>query len=121
DLPAIEWLERQIGALRSAIVLISHDRRFLENLSRATAWLDRGTVRRIDKGFEFFEAWRDDVLAQEELERHKLDRKIVREDQWMHGGVTARRKRNVRRVRELQGLRRERAEQRRSVGNVKLE
>jgi ATP-binding cassette subfamily F protein uup len=120
DLPAIEWLESQIGALRSAIVLISHDRRFLENLSRTTAWLDRGVVRRIDKSFAHFEAWRDEFLAQEELERHKLDRKIVRENEWMHGGVTARRKRNVRRVRELQALRQERAEQRKSVGNVKL-
>ena len=58
----------------------------------------------MEQGFANFEAWRDDVLQQEELERHKLDRKIVREDQWMHGGVTARRKRNVRRVRELRDM-----------------
>src|SRR6266481_4316352 len=74
DLPAIEWLEGELTALKSALVLISHDRRFLENLSRATLWLDRGVTRRLEKGFAAFEPWRDDVLEQEEIERHKLDR-----------------------------------------------
>ena len=105
DLPAIEWLEGRLKASKGALVLISHDRRFLETLSRTTVWIDRGLCRRLDKGFGAFEAWRDEVLEQEETERHKLDRKIVREEQWMHGGVTARRKRNVRRVRELATLR----------------
>ncbi|MEJ1970341.1 MAG: hypothetical protein WDN03_17195 [Rhizomicrobium sp.] len=77
DLPAIEWLEGELTALRSALVLISHDRRFLENLSRATVWLDRGRTRRLEKSFAHFEPWRDEVLAQEEIERHKLDRKIA--------------------------------------------
>ena len=121
DLPAIEWLEARLARLKAAIVLISHDRRFLETLSRTTLWLDRGTTRRLDKGFAAFEAWRDEVLEKEEADRHKLDRKIAREDQWMHGGVTARRKRNVRRVRELAELRKSRREERRAVGNVKLD
>ena len=121
DLPAIEWLEARLARLKAAIVLISHDRRFLETLSRTTLWLDRGTTRRLDKGFAAFEAWRDEVLEKEEADRHKLDRKIAREDQWMHGGVTARRKRNVRRVRELAELRKSRREERRVVGNVKLD
>ncbi len=121
DLPAIEWLERTLARSKAALLLISHDRRFLETLSRTTVWLDRGTTRRLEKGFAEFEAWRDALIEQEELERHKLDRKIAREDQWMHGGVTARRKRNVRRVRELAELRRERREQRHAVGNVKLD
>ena len=120
DLPAIEWLEQELRAVKSAIVLISHDRRFLENLSRSTVWIDRGQARRIDQGFAHFEGWRDKVLEEEENERHKLDRKIVREDQWMHGGVTARRKRNVRRVRELKALRQEVREQRHVQGNVRL-
>lgn len=120
DLPAIEWLEAELKSIKSAIVLISHDRRFLEALSRTTVWLDRGTARRLEKGFASFEAWRDEVLEQEELERHKLDRKIERENQWMHGGVTARRKRNVRRVRELEALRNERRNQRHVQGNVQL-
>ena len=121
DLPAIEWLERALGGLKSAILMISHDRRFLETMSRSTVWLDRGVTRRMGQGFAGFETWRDQLLEEEELEQHKLDRKIVREEKWMHGGVTARRKRNVRRVRELADLRRERRDHRRVSGDVRLE
>jgi len=121
DLTAIEWLETTLLGMRSALLLISHDRRFLENLSRATVWLDRGRTRRLEEGFHAFEDWRDKVLQEEELERHKLDRKIVREDQWMHGGVTGRRKRNVRRVRELRAMRQEVRDQRHVTGNVRLD
>ncbi|MGQ0455443.1 MAG: ATP-binding cassette domain-containing protein [Hyphomicrobium sp.] len=121
DLPAIEWLEAALKAARGALVLISHDRRFLENLSRATVWLDRGKARRLDQGFAAFEDWRDKTLEEEELERHKLDRKIVRENEWMHGGVTGRRKRNVRRVRELGAMRQAVREQRNVQGNVRLD
>ena len=120
DLPAIEWLEKTIQGLRSAIVLISHDRRFLETLSKKTLWIDRGRTRDLPQGFAHFEAWRDKVLEEEEIERHKLDRKIVREEQWMHGGVTGRRKRNVRRVRELKSMRQTVREQRHAQGNVRL-
>ena len=88
DLPAIEWLERELDARQAALVLISHDRRFLTNLSRITVWLDRGKARRIERGFAEFEAWRDDVLAEEERDRHKLDRKIEAEEHWMRYGVT---------------------------------
>jgi ATP-binding cassette subfamily F protein uup len=108
DLPAIEWLEAELRAFRGALVLISHDRRFLERLSTAMVWLDRGTTRRIDRGFAAFEAWRDEVLAQEEAEAHKLGRKIAREEDWVRYGVTARRKRNVRRMAELAALREKR-------------
>ena len=120
DLPAIEWLESELKGLKSAIVLISHDRRFLETLSRATVWLDRGQTRRLEQGFGAFEAWRDEVLEQEETERHKLDRKIVAELDWLRYGVTARRKRNVRRLGLLHSMRKDRREERRAVGNVKL-
>ena len=120
DLPAIEWLEKAIKASRSAIVMISHDRRFLENLSRATVWLDRGETRRLDKGFGFFEAWRDEVLEQEELAQHKLDRQINREEHWLRYGVSARRKRNVRRLGNLLGLRKDFREHRKAVGNVSM-
>lgn len=120
DLPVIEWLEKELKSLRSAIVLISHDRRFLENLSRATVWLDRGTTRRMEQGFGAFEAWRDEVLEQEETERHKLDRKIVAELDWLRYGVTARRKRNVRRLGLLKSMRKDRSEERRATGNVKI-
>jgi ATP-binding cassette subfamily F protein uup len=121
DLPTIEWLESTLQATRSAFVLISHDRRFLESLSRSTLWLDRGLTRQLDKNFGAFENWRDEVLEQEELERHKLDRKIAREQDWVVHGVSGRRKRNQRRLAELATLRQERKEQRQAIGTVKLE
>jgi len=105
DLPAIEWLEGALGRLRSGLVVISHDRRFLNSLSKATLWVDRGRVRRMEKGFGEFEAWRDEVLEQEERDNQKLARKIVAEEHWLRYGVTARRKRNVRRLGLLQDLR----------------
>jgi ATP-binding cassette subfamily F protein uup len=120
DLPAIEWLETELKGLRSALVLISHDRRFLETLSRATVWLDRGVTRRIDRGFGQFEAWRDAVLEQEERDRHKLDRKLAMEADWLRYGVTARRKRNQGRLRALHALRQQRREQRQATGSVKM-
>ncbi len=120
DLPAIEWLESELQSLRSALVLISHDRRFLQNLSRATIWLDRGVTRRLDRGFGEFETWRDAQLEQEERDAQKLDRRIVAEEHWVRYGVTARRKRNVRRMAGLAQLRSERREAKKSVGEVKI-
>jgi len=120
DLPAIEWLESELGQLRSALVLISHDRRFLQNLSRKTVWLDRGATRRLERGFAEFEAWRDALLEQEERDAQKLDRKIVAEEHWVRYGVTARRKRNVRRMDELSALRQARQNAKRAVGDVKI-
>jgi ABC transport system ATP-binding/permease protein len=105
DLPAIEWLESELKSLSAGIVLISHDRRLLEKLSRSIVWLDRGQTRRLDRGFAHFEAWRDEVLEQEEKDFHKLGRQIAREEDWLRYGVTARRKRNVRRVAGLAELR----------------
>jgi ATP-binding cassette subfamily F protein uup len=116
DLLAIEWLEAHLAASRSALALISHDRRLLADLTRATVWLDRGVTHRLDQGFGAFEAWRDKRLEEEEMERQKLDRRIVNEEHWMRYGVTARRKRNMRRVAELADLRRERNEARRAAG-----
>ena len=120
DLPTIEWLEAELENSRSALVLISHDRRFLTNLSRATAWLDRGQIRQIDRGFAAFEAWRDEVLAEEEREQHKLDRKIVNEEHWLRYGVSGRRKRNVRRLGLLQEMRAQRRNYRGATGNANL-
>ena len=121
DLTTIEWLEAELARRSSAIVLISHDRRFLTNLSRSTAWLDRGRIRSLDRGFAAFEEWRDAILADEEREQHKLDRKIVAEEHWLRYGVTARRKRNVRRLGELQALRKSRRDYRGAVSKAVLE
>ena len=120
DLPAIEWLEAELKASRSAFILISHDRRFLEALSNRTVWLDRGSAKRMDQGFAFFEEWRDKVLEEEEIEQHKLSQRIAAEEHWMRYGVTARRKRNVRRVDLLGTLRTERREHVGSLGSVRL-
>lgn len=120
DLPAIEWLETALKAIRSAIVMISHDRRFLETLSRRTVWMDRGVSRSLEKGFSAFEDWREQVLEEEEQASHKLARKIVREEHWIVHGVSGRRKRNMRRVRELAELKRARAAETRPVGSVNL-
>ncbi|MBS0469551.1 MAG: ABC-F family ATP-binding cassette domain-containing protein [Proteobacteria bacterium] len=120
DLLAIEWLEGELKSLRSALVLISHDRRFLENLSRATVWLDRGETRRLEQSFAGFETWRDQVLEQEEIERHKLDRKIAMEEDWLRYGVSARRKRNQNRLARLHAMRRGRREALGPTGSVKM-
>jgi len=105
DLATIEWLEDELLRSSSAIILISHDRRFLERVSKATVWLDRGQTKRLDKGFAHFEEWRDQVLEEEERDQHKLGRQIVREEHWLRYGVTARRKRNMRRLGDLHSMR----------------
>ncbi len=120
DLPIIEWLENKLHQIRSALVLISHDRRFLENLSQETVWMDRGQSRRLNKGFAHFEDCRDEFLEQEETDRHKLSRKIVREEHWIIHGVSGRRKRNMRRVKELAGLRQTKASERKVAGGVNI-
>ncbi|GAA0593762.1 ATP-binding cassette domain-containing protein [Craurococcus roseus] len=120
DLPAISWLEAELAASRSALVLVSHDRRLLQTLSRAMVWLDRGATRRLDEGFASFEAWRDAVLEEEERERHKLGRQILREEDWLRYGVTARRKRNMRRVGELAALRQRRRDALRPQGGPRM-
>ena len=120
DLPMIEWLEDELKSLRCAMIIISHDRRFLSNLSRATVWIDGGKTRRLDQGFAQFEAWRDKVLEEEELAAHKLDRRIVNEEHWVRYGVTARRKRNVGRMARLGDLRQEARDARRSTSTLNL-
>ncbi|MFK5978357.1 MAG: ATP-binding cassette domain-containing protein [Rhizobiaceae bacterium] len=120
DLPAIEWLEDELKRCRSALVIISHDRSFLENLTRMTVWMDRGKSRTMKRGFANFEEWRDEVLDQEELDNHKLDRKIVREEHWIVHGVSGRRKRNMRRVKELAQLRQDRSNIRKVQSGVNM-
>lgn len=121
DLTTIEWLEGELNQIRSAIVLISHDRRFLENVSHSTVWLDRGETKRLGKGFGSFEEWRDKLLEEEERQQQKLGRQIEREEHWLRYGVTARRKRNMRRLDDLQKLRQQYRGYRGPQGNVVLE
>ncbi|MGR3634163.1 MAG: ABC-F family ATP-binding cassette domain-containing protein [Limimaricola soesokkakensis] len=120
DIEAIAWLEAELRQTRTAFVLISHDRAFLKALTRATLWIDRGAVRRQETGFEGFEAWRDKTWEDEDMARHKLDRKIKSEARWAVEGISARRKRNQGRVRALQDLRAERANQIRRQGTAAM-
>ncbi|WP_116131772.1 ABC-F family ATP-binding cassette domain-containing protein [Tropicimonas sp. IMCC34043] len=120
DIQAIGWLEQQLVETRTAFVLISHDRAFLNRLTRATLWLDRGIVRRQEHGFTSFEEWRDKVWAEEDEARHKLNRKIKAEARWAVEGISARRTRNQGRLRALQALRDERASQIRRQGTADL-
>jgi ATP-binding cassette subfamily F protein uup len=109
DIAAIGWLEERLRACRAGVVTISHDRAFLRAVSRATLWIDRGEVRRAEIGFDGFEAWRDRVWEEEEARRHRLDRRIRAEGRWAVEGISARRKRNMGRLRALQAMRAERA------------
>ena len=111
DIEAIAWLESELKATRKGYILISHDRAFLQALTLATLWIDRGMVKRQERGFGEFEAWRDATWEEEDTQRHKFNRKIKAEARWAVEGISARRKRNQGRVRALQELRAERAGQ----------
>jgi ATP-binding cassette subfamily F protein uup len=121
DIEAIGWLENELKSTRAGFVLISHDRAFLRELSRATLWIDRGMVRRQEQGFVGFEAWRDKIWDEEDTARHKMDRKIKAEARWAVEGISARRKRNMGRVRALKDLKAERSSMIRRQGAAALE
>lgn len=120
DIQAIAWLEDHLSSTRAAFVLISHDRAFLSALTKATLWIDRGVVRRQERGFSEFEAWRDKMWEDEDVARHKLDRKIKAEARWAVEGISARRKRNQGRVRALGDLRQQRADMIRRQGTAEM-
>jgi ATP-binding cassette subfamily F protein uup len=108
DINAIDWLESVLQTIRAGFVLISHDRAFLSALTRGTLWIDRGVTRRLDQGFSQFEAWRDRIFDAEDHARRKLEAKIRREEHWIVHGVSGRRKRNMRRVADLNALKQDR-------------
>lgn len=120
DIATIEWLEQKLKGWRGALVMISHDRAFLNNLTNTTFWLDRGKVRRLDKGFAHFDEWSETILEQERTERAKLDKLIEKETDWSHKGITARRKRNMGRMRNLWELRHQREQQIAEVGSARI-
>ena len=121
DITTIEKLEDLIKKFSGAVIVISHDRMFLDHISQTTFWLDRGVLRRNNKGFGAFEEWEDQVIEQEIIEQKALNKKIAEETEWLHKGVTARRRRNMGRLRRLQQLRQERREQIKMTGSVNLE
>jgi len=112
DVPAIELLEEELKAFRGAALIVSHDRRFLENVATSVAWLRQGVVRQMDKGYAAFEDWAETVEAEEEKAFERLNVQLKAEERWMARGVTARRRRNMGRVRKLQDMRAEKKQRR---------
>lgn len=121
DITTIEKLEEIIKNFSGAVIVISHDRRFLTNISTNTFWLDRGKIHINDKGYAFFNEWQEEIINQEIIEQKNLNKRIQEETEWLHKGVTARRKRNMGRLRRLIALREERKNQIKQVGKVKME
>ena len=123
DIEAISWLEAELKRVKSAFILISHDRTFLSALSKSTVWIDRGETRRQNKSFGAFEDWRDRLWEEEDVARHKLNQKIKTEARWAVEGISGRRKRNMGRVRALKSLRSDRSSQiiRQDVASMVLE
>ena len=121
DLPTIEWLEERLASFPGSFVAISHDRRFLTRLSTKTWWLDRGALHASDQGYASFEAWSEQILAAEEAEVSRLDKRLEAETHWLHRGVTARRKRNMGRLRQLHDLRAQRKQIIAPQGSVRLQ
>ncbi|MGB3167242.1 MAG: ABC-F family ATP-binding cassette domain-containing protein [Alteraurantiacibacter sp.] len=120
DLAAIDWLERWLDRYKGAFIVISHDRTFLTRLTRATLWLDRGSLRRKEVGFGGYEAWEEQVYAEEARAAEKLDAKLKIEAHWLERGVTARRKRNMGRLERLFEMRAARAAMITPGGTAKL-
>ena len=109
DIAAIDWLEEWLGRFKGAFVVISHDRTFLTRLTKQTLWMDRGSIRRAEIGFGGFEAWTEQVYAEEERNAQRLDAKLKIEEHWLQRGVTGRRRRNQGRLAKLKEMRAERA------------
>jgi ATP-binding cassette subfamily F protein uup len=120
DIRWIEWLEATLARLQAAIVVISHDRRFLATVARATLWLDRGRLLRQERGIEAFEDWAETLLVEEAVTARKRDKLIAEETRWSHQGITARRKRNQGRLRRLVEMRRTRADEIERLGAVRM-
>ncbi|MFT7086699.1 MAG: ATP-binding cassette subfamily F protein uup [Rickettsiales bacterium] len=104
DLTVIEWLEGYLRSYAGSLLVISHDRKFLENISNRVYWLRNGAIKVNDYGYRKFEEWSDQILDQEERELRNLEKKVELESGWLQTGVTGRRKRNVGRLHYLQEL-----------------
>ena len=121
DIPTIQWLEDEIAGFKGALIMVSHDRAFLNRLTNKTFWMDRGILRQREEGFHAFEAWSEEVTTEEEAELNRMNVRLKEETRWLQRGVTARRKRNMGRLRALKDLRVQRSEAlSNKVGTAKL-
>ena len=123
DIDGILWLERKLISSNCSFLIISHDRTFLNNLTKQTFWVDRAVVRKRELGFVTFEDWRDKIWKEEDQESHKLDMKIKTEARWAVEGISGRRKRNMGRLKVLDNLRKTRSEKikRQSLKSIEID
>lgn len=120
DLHTIEWLEAELRNFKGGFLLVSHDRAFLRNLSNSMYWIDRTLVRKHEKGFDEFVDWSEKIIKDEITENKNLDKKIAQETLWLREGLTARRKRNMGRVRQLHELGRKKLDRIKIPEQIKL-
>lgn len=109
DIKGIQWLEDYINSFKKAVIIISHDRRFLENTSHSMLWLDRGTIRRRNKGYTYFDEWMEEIERSDAKSLEKIQSKLRLEEHWKQRGVTGRRKRNQGRLEKLKQMRQRRS------------
>jgi ATP-binding cassette subfamily F protein uup len=120
DMPAIEWLEKQLQEYNGAVLLVTHDRTFLQNVVNKIVEIDRGHLHEFEGSFQKFLQFREQQLATEERANKLFDKKLAQEEVWIRQGIKARRTRNEGRVRALEALRKERSERRELQGNAKI-
>ncbi|UCG19309.1 MAG: ATP-binding cassette domain-containing protein [Thiotrichales bacterium] len=120
DVAGIEVLEQTLKNFSGAVILISHDRRFLDNTVNGLLELDRGVLRRYPGSFSVYQERKAAELASEEVTNALFDKHLAQEEVWIRQGIKARRTRNEGRVRQLEQLRRERAERRKRQGMAKI-
>ena len=118
DIPAIRWLEEQLRSFNGALILITHDRRFLQNVANWMAELDRGHLTLWQGDYQGFLRHREQQLLAEERANQLFDKKLAQEEVWIRQGIKARRTRNEGRVRALKALREERGQRRERMGSA---
>jgi ABC transport system ATP-binding/permease protein len=121
DLDSIDWLEELLRGFKGALMLITHDRTFLDNVVTRIVELDRGVLRSYPGNFSAYERAKEEQLAAEALASARADKLLAQEELWIRKGVEARRTRSVARIERLQGLRAQREKRRESLGQVRLE
>jgi len=121
DLDAIEWLEQLLIDFRGSVVVITHDRAFLDRIATRIVELDRGQLRSYPGNFAQYQAQKEEQLAQEAVIQAKADKLLAQEEVWIRKGVEARRTRSQSRVARLEALRRQRARRREALGSVKMD
>ena len=121
DIPTIEWLEKQLIDYKGALLLVTHDRVFLQNVVNGIAEIDRGQIHQFEGSFDRFLRFREEQLAAEETSNKLFDKKLAEEEVWIRQGIKARRTRNEGRVRALEAMRKKRGDRRTLQGAAKFQ